>query len=313
MKKTFIIIILILIVLSNPVFAYWVWTPETGKWENPKYAAKDTPQEQFEYALNFYKARNSHAALKELKKLLKCYPLSKEAPKAQYYIGRIMEDLGSLYDAFQAYQKVIDTYPYTDLVDEVIEREFKIGEAFLSGRKIKVIGAWKIPAKDKAIEIFKAVSDNAPFGKYADLSKFNAGLAYKDIADYSNAMQMFKDVIDRYPNSKIIDKARYQLAECSKLLTLKPAYDQTPTTLARKEFEDFVKKHPDNKSADEAKQIADKLKLREAENAYGIAMFYEKRKALDSAIVYYKDVIANYPETEWAKKAQERLDEIEKK
>lgn len=313
MKRLTIVAILILCVMAGPAFGYWIWTPESGKWENPKYAAKDTPEDQMAYAKKAYDAKNTKDALREFKKLLKYYPLSKEAPTAQYYVGRIMEDMDNLYEAYKAYQKVIDTYPYTELVDDVIEREYRIAEAFFSGKKIKIIGKWQMPAKDKAIEIFKAVADNAPYGKYADLAKFKAGLSYKDIQDYDSAILMFKDVIDRYPNSAVIDKARFQLAECSKLLSVKPEYDQTPTNLARKEFEDFLKKHPDSEMAADARQVVDKLKSREAENAYETGKFYEARRAPGSAAIYYKDIIQNYPDTEWAKKAQERLNELEKK
>jgi len=313
MHKITAVLLTLIFITCQSGFAYWIWTPESGKWENPKYAAKDTPEDQIAYAKKSYEGKNLKDALREFKKLLKYYPLSKEAPTAQYYVGRIMEDLDNSYEAFKAYQKVIDTYPYTELVDDVIEREYKIADAFFSGKKIKIIGKWQMPAKDKAIEIFKAVSDNAPYGKYADLAKFKAGLSYKDIQDYNGAILMFKDLIDRYPNSSVIDKARFQLAECSKLLAVKPAYDQTPTNLARKEFEDFLKKHPDSVMAQDAKQIVNKLKSREAENAYETGKFYEARRAPASAIIYYKDIVQNYSETEWAKKAQERLNELEKK
>jgi len=313
MRKILIFLMIAGICLTaKPVFSYWVWTPESGKWENPKHAAKDTPEEQLVYAVDFYKKGNFKAALREFKKLVKHYPLSKEAPTAQYYIGRIMEDLGNHYEAFKTYQKIIDLYPYTELVDEVIEREFKIGELFFLGKKINVLGPLKVPAKDKAIEIFKTVTDNAPYGKYAEKAIFNTGLTYREISDYDNAIMMFKDLIDKYPNSELIDKARYQLAECSKEVSLKPDYDQTPTIVAREEFEDFIKKHPDSELSGEAKGIIDKLKNKEAQNAYNIAEFYEKREIFKSAIIYYKDVVQNYPGTEWAQKAMERLSEIDK-
>lgn len=313
MRKIFLLLAITILIIPQPVFAYWVWTPESGKWENPKYAAKDTPEEQLEYALSFYKAGNLKIGLKEFKKLIKYYPLSKEAPTSHYYIGRIMEDLNKPYDAFKAYQKVIDLYPYTDLVDEVIEREFRIGELFASGRKIRVLGPLKVPATDKAIEIFKAVADNSPYGKYADKAIFNTGLAYKSISDYDNAIMTFKQLVDKYPDSSFIDSARYQLAECSKLLSLKPDYDQSSTAVAREEFEEFVAKHPESELTDEAREIIDKLKYKEAQNSYNIGQFYEARRMPDSAVIYYRDIIQKYPETEWAKKARERLNEIEAK
>lgn len=313
MKRLSIVAIFILYIMTGQAFGYWIWTSDSGKWENPKFSAKDTPEDQVAYAQKLYEEKHLKDALREFKKLLKTYPLSKEAPLAQYYAGRIMEDLDNPYEAFKAYQKVIDTYPYTELVDEVIEKEYKIAEQFFSGKKIKIVGKWQMPAKDKAIEIFKAVADNAPYGKYADLAKFKAGMSYKDIQDYNSAILMFKDLIDRYPNSSVIDKARFQLAECSKLLAVKPAYDQTPTNLARKEFEDFLKKHPDSNMASDAKKVVDKLKSSEAEHAYETGRFYEANRSPESAVIYYKDIVRNYPDTEWAKKAEERLNELEKK
>ncbi len=315
MHRVYIALILtvgVVCLVAQPASGYWVWTPESGKWENPKYAAKDTPEEQLEYAEIFYKEVNYKLALREFKKLIKYYPLSKEAPTAQYYIGRIMEDLDKPYDAFKAYQKVIDLYPYTEFVDEVIEREFKIGDLFFQGKKLKILGPLAMPAKDKAIEILKAVADNAPYGKYAEPAIFKTGLAYKSIADYDSAIMMFKDLIDKYPGSDLIDKARYQLAECSKLLSLRPDYDQTPTVAAREEFEDFIEKHPDSKMSDEAREIVEKLRNKEAQKAYNTAEFYKARRKPESAIIYYRDIIQNYPDTEWARKAKERLNEIEK-
>ena len=110
---------------------------------------------------------------------------------------------------------------------------------------------------------------------------------------------------------RFITKARYQLAECSKLLSLRPDYDQTPTIAAREEFEDFIEKHPDDEMLNEAKEIVDKLKRREAQNTYKIGQFYETRRMPESSAIYYRDIIQNYPGTEWAEKAKERLNAIE--
>ena len=39
---------------AAPSFAYWEWTPQTGRWINPKYASKATPQEQYEWARGYH-------------------------------------------------------------------------------------------------------------------------------------------------------------------------------------------------------------------------------------------------------------------
>ena len=104
-----------ILVLSYAInaHAYWVWTPESKKWVNPKYAAKDTPEEQLEWALSFFKKSNYPRTIKECKKLIKAFSHSELTPEAQYYIGRAYEEQKEYYKAFLAYQQVVDKYPYT--------------------------------------------------------------------------------------------------------------------------------------------------------------------------------------------------------
>jgi outer membrane protein assembly factor BamD (BamD/ComL family) len=50
-----------------------------------------------------------------------------------------------------------------------------------------------------------------------------------------------------------------------------------------------------------------KLESQFAEKTYKTGIFYMRRKAFDSAIIYFKDVVAKYPEAPTARLAQLRL------
>jgi hypothetical protein len=77
MKRIIIIILLIFWAVSiRPVYPYWIWTPKTGKFINPKYAVKTTPKEQLDFAKSFYDGKVYDDAKREFKKLLKAYPKS---------------------------------------------------------------------------------------------------------------------------------------------------------------------------------------------------------------------------------------------
>ena len=59
------IIILLLVLLVNsiqPASAFWIWTPETNQWVNPKFSVKETPKDQLDYALGFYQAKEFWAS-----------------------------------------------------------------------------------------------------------------------------------------------------------------------------------------------------------------------------------------------------------
>ena len=110
MNKRFFTIALAWFLLSQTSFAYWIWTPESKKWTNPKYAPKESPQEQLNFAKTYYEAKDYTTAYNEFKKLIKYYVDAVEAPEAQYYMGLCLVEMGKYYEAYQALQKIIDKY-----------------------------------------------------------------------------------------------------------------------------------------------------------------------------------------------------------
>lgn len=293
--------------------AYWIWSPQSKKWINPKHAPKGTPREQYDYAMRFYLAKDYAKAISEFKKLTRVYPQSELAPDAQYYIGRSYEERKEYYAAFLAYQKVIDIYPRSELTDEIIERQYRIGNLYFSGQKEKLLGIAFVPAIDKALEIFDKVVANSPYGKYADLAQFKIGESYKKNGQYKEAAEAFGKIVSDYPKSLLYEQAKYEVSFCTYRMSLKPSYDQEPTEEAIKGFEEFVKVREQSDTVKDAEKALLTLQERKAESLYNTARFYEKSKHYESAIVYYKEALNSYPKTSWAKKAFAKITELEKR
>lgn len=306
-RLSIIIILLASFLLPGPACAYWVWTPGSGKWENPKYAAKDTPEEQFDFAIGFYKSKNYKRAISEFQRLLRHFSKAELAPAAQYYIGRVYEDMEEYYHAFLAYQKTIDTYPFTEKVEEIVEREYRLGDLFLTGQKAKILGVAILPATDKAIEIFKKVTENAPYSAYAPKAQFKVGQAYKMVLRFDEAILEFQHVVDNYPESDLVDDAKYEIAYCTYKSSLKPHYDQTPTDVAIRQFEEFAEQGAGEELTKEAEEALRTLKEKKAESLYESAFFYERMKQYKSALIYYNEILEGFPDTDVAVRALARV------
>ena len=315
MRKYFFAILILSVSLwvQHAGYAYWIWTPQTGTWINPKWAVKDTPAEQFEWAMRFYKSKDYKKAVDEFLKLVKYYPQAELAAEAQYYAGQSFEGLEEYEQAFLAYQKAIEAYPFSKRMEEMIEREFEIGNKFYAGERVKLWGIPTFPSVWKAIEMYQKVVDNAPYGKYADRSLYKIGECYKKGGDYQAARLAFQKLIDEHPESKLAEEANFQVGLCASQASLKPTYDQSVTDEALKEIEDFSSRHPESKLTAEADKMHQALRDKKAQSDFSIAEFYWKQKHYDSAAVYYRNIIDNYPETAAAKIAQERLRSIEER
>jgi len=314
MKRTLItILVLFLIQITRPFSAqaFWVWTPETNKWVNPKYAVKDTPSEQLDFALDFYAQKDYDKAERELRKLLKHYPRAREAPDAQYYIAEIAIVQGKLLDAFRKFQMVIDKYPFSERSAEIVEKQYNIGLEILEGRSQRggFIDAF-IGDNYDVIEIFRAVIKNAPYGKFAAPAQYKIGLYLAEKRLYQEARDEFEKVINDYPDSEWTKAAKYQIATMDAQRSTDAQYDQQITQAAVEEFEEFVENYPDAQLSDDAKDQINQLRDKEAENNFLIGQFYEKQKNYTAAKIYYQAIVDEYRTSPWSSKALKKISEI---
>ena len=312
MKRIISLLIIVFSLSIGQAYPYWIWTPKSGKWINPKTQVKPNPKEQFDFAKGFYDIKKYGDAQREFKKLLKHYPKSLEAAESQYYLGLIEEAQGNLYEAYQAYQKVIDKYPFSERIPHVIEREYHIGEAFMSGQKRKAMGV-VLPVENPAIEIFTKVVENSTYGPMAAAAQYKLGLVLKGLLRYYEAEEAFNKVVSNYPDTEWAGAAKFQIASCRAAVSRGPDYDQWATKEAKQKFEEFVQEHPDAVLSRDAEKNIEALREKEAESNYNVAFFYEKQKAYDAAKIYYTEIVDNYSNSPWATKALERLQIMEKR
>lgn len=313
MRRKIIIFFTILftLIVFKPGYCYWLWTPKTGKFVNPKKEPKSTPKEQLDYAKSCFDEKDYELAKKEFKKLLKSYSKSAEAADSQFYLGKIEEEQNNLYQAYLEYQKVIDRYPFSERIASIIESEYKIAEAFMGGYKRRALGM-DLPVENPAIEIFTKVIDNSTYGPLAAKAQYKLALVLKSLSRYPEAEDAFNKVVFSYPDSEWVNPAKFQIAVCRSNLSKSADYDQVSTKEAKEKFQDFLKEHPDAQLSEEAEKNIGQLKQKEAESNYGVARFYEKQKDFKSAKIYYQSVIDSVPSSSWAQKAMERVQIIEK-
>ncbi len=308
----FLLITLILlcgIAFPENLFGYWIWTPETSRWINPKYYIKDTPREQFEWAESFAKDGDLDMAIKKHEQLIKCYPTSSYAATSQYRIGELYLEKGNRSEAFWAFQKVIENYPRTSLIDKIVAKEFEIANSFFD-RKRKRFAKIPIPTSVKTAELFEKIVENEPFGKYAAESQYKSGLSYLREKDWERAKDALQKVVDNYSESKWAEEASYQIIWFSLKKSPKIATDLTSLEETIDKCKEFKRTFPESKRGKATERIIEDAHRRKAEKLYQIGLFYEKRRERKAALIYYEKTIRLYPETEAAKTAEERLKKL---
>ncbi len=296
-----------LIGFAGEAAAAWIWSPESGKWFNPKKAAKDTPEDQFAWAMGFYNQRNWDRAIEEFEKVPDNFSNSHLAAEAVYFVGMSWEERQDLAKAADAYQKLIDRYPYSDRIKDAIKKEFEIANEFASGTKMKLWGIPALSGQEKAIELYQHIVKNAPFGSYGADAQFAIGEVYKKQGGFEEAQKAYQAVVDNYPSSELVTKARYHIATVSMEASKNAQYSEQSAQQAIEQFEGFKVNHPTDPQTVEAEESIRVLRAKKAMTQFETGFFYEKRKKIASAKVYYQEILSKYPETPAAAEARKRI------
>lgn len=302
---------MIFFIFQSLAWGVWIYSPKTGKWTNPKYETKKSADLQWEHAKKFEDDKNYKRAYKEYKKLTKKFPNHKLAPYALDRCGVCYEKLGHYFKASEIYQQIIDQYPAYEHIEEVVKKQFKIGNMYVDGKRRTV---WKIPtvsAVDKGVEIESKVVENMPYSEMAPYAKLNQGLGFEKLKKYPKAIENYKEFLDKYPDHELVYEVRFRMAEAAYLQSHDSEYDQEATDQALGYFQVFIQDFPNSKYITLANERIHELEERKAEGYLKTAKFYLKRKEKQAAIVYYKKVIDQYPNSKAAFIAKEKIENIE--
>ena len=121
------------------------------------------------------------------------------------------------------------------------------------------------------------------------------------------AATSFSRLVESFPDDTLADDAALEGARSYAKLWRKPALDPTYGLSAEASYNTLLSLYPDSPLAPVAKTELARLMEMFAEKDYLSGMYYLRRKAYDSGIIYFKDVLNKYPTTPTARNAQLRL------
>lgn len=130
---------------------------------------------------------------------------------------------------------------------------------------------------------------------------------YFQTGDRVQAAHEFRQVADGFPESTWAPLALLRAGDSNLRLWRRAELDPSYGEAALAIYQELAGRYAGTDAAARAGVHVRQLKEQFAEKAYKNGMFYLRRRAWDSAIIYFKDVIASYPESSHVPQALLRL------
>ncbi len=171
--------------------------------------------------------------------------------------------------------------------------------------------AFNVGDYNKALKAFNAILDQHPFSPQAMLAELKAADAHYYNKAYLEAKLLYQEFEERHPTNEAIAYVMFQIGMCDFTRTDRIDRDISGAQDAIKSFSRLLRTFPNSPYSKEAK--ARILAARDflVNHEYYVAVFYVRSEKFDQAEHRLKYILAMYPDSTIAPKAQELLIHLE--
>lgn len=199
-------------------------------------------------------------------------------------------------------------------VGAACQHEFKPA-AFKTNEKLYQAGVQQFERRkwDNAIAAFEKLTLDLPArDSLLPRSYWYLATAHERQGEHLLAAQSYSKLVESFPDDSLADDAALEAARSYWKMWRKPSLDPTYGETALATYNTLLGLYPTSPLVPQAqKELAD-LENWFATKNYDAGLFYFRRKAFDSAILYFKDVLTRWPNSPTAKETSLRLVEAYK-
>jgi outer membrane assembly lipoprotein YfiO len=204
-----------------------------------------------------------------------------------------LQEAGSSREAFRFYEEFLKSYPASEHGDTALQMAFEIALEH-SGT------SWGSNKLSKLQERYPAAS-------LAAEALFKVGQYNFENGSYDEAIFAFKSLVSTYPESERIERAVFLTAESELGQYEGPEYEDAPLRRGVEQYKLLLRAFSAGAYVQHARKRLREINREMARRDYLTAQYYQKRGKIVSAKLYLKSILKEYPETEYAAKAQKTL------
>lgn len=151
----------------------------------------------------------------------------------------------------------------------------------------------------RSLQLFQQLINFYQGTEKAEKLQFYYAYCYYHQKDYVLASYYFKRFVNNYPRSTYAEESMFMNGYCYFLDSPSSSLDQTNTYTAINELQLFINLYPNSSRIEEANKLIDQLRAKLQRKDLDIANLYLKMKLYEAAITSYKNILKEYPDTEY--------------
>lgn len=275
-------------------------------WNGPD---KENARDQLAYCIGLLKEGEFKQGAKQLDALVREWPTSPEAPKAQQaYAETLLTKLDETIDAFAEYRYLLDFYSSSCNYAEVADKLYQV--ACLMREEGKEVMFVRFENTVDVRRAFETCVLRAPGAKWVPEALLTIGRLREDEGRYVEAVKVYENLRNLHPDSEEAKVSYLREAEDRMIMVHEWGYNRSRC----RDTIGFLKLALRGCREEDAAAIKEMLSETEAwlENeAYAGAKFYDSpTRTKRSAINAYEKFLKEYPDCVHADEIRRRIEEL---
>ena len=239
------------------------------------------------------------------------FPFAPSAPQARFRQAQLLEQQGNIVKSFEAYDQFLSRFQGSGLYTTALNRQISMAQSAADGDvKQSMLGLKTKLSLAKTVEMLGKVRDNAPKSPAASKAQFTIGRLYEGKKKFKEATAAYRKLVSDQPISAEAPESLFRVGIILMAEADRGNQNQANVGLAREAFNDYLIQYPGHSRNAEARKMVSNLGGRDLQKSYEIAEFYQKTGKLDSAKVYYRDIVKYAKSGPLHDKAKARLKEL---
>lgn len=305
----------------------WSQLEPENIWKNVKNATGFGPDEKlaqqyFNEGMALYREKKFDEAAEKFKSAAGRWPDSTIEEDALFFQAESYFFADRYDKAHDTFLMLFKKYQNTRYLDVAVTRQFSIGRYWEQMDRVE--GHFPVTPNfvDKtqpwfdtfgnSVNAYLSVRLNDPTGPLADDSIMATANAYFVKGRYEDAAYHYDLLRKEYPKSEHQVQAHVLALKCKQMVYQGPMYDGKPLDegeeIARQALTQFRGQLGSERT--NVTELRDQIRAQKAERRWAMAQFYETKRAYGAARLCYQDIVKDYPQTELAASASQRLEAI---
>lgn len=282
--------------------------------ENPRFKQhqREAPfvQECYSLVLESYQNKNWNKTVEQAFLLLEECPTTVFAQDVLFYLAVSYFELEEYEKANHYFSSYLKRQMTPKFFEEAFIYKFKIAEKYRTGTKKAVLGLKWVPARQEALDIYEELISTLPNHELTAQSLFAKAELLAKGKDYKESIKTYQNLIQQFPKHFLAVRSYVEIGRVYLIQSQKEYANQDFLELATINLHRISAHFPSDEAVHEVEDMLLDMQEVYAKDLYEIALFYHRKNKPNAAYLYYKCILATYPATLIAKKAEKKMADL---